>query len=205
MKYSHPFWTWSFEKKISNWSVIFFCSYISLSWSNRLQKFFKIGILKNFEVFTGKHMYWSLFLIKLQSPGLERYSKETPIHVLSGEYWGMFKNQLHWIPLVGLFETSRKSPVAEANKLITNNNLWYEQQQPTKIRRQKSSNIICNLSGAGTTKYIMEPGPSNTSWSWGMRPGTSGWRPQPMARGQEIKIPFHITAFTHLRIWMAII
>ena len=27
--------------------------------------FFKIGILKNFVIFTGKHLCWSLFLIKL--------------------------------------------------------------------------------------------------------------------------------------------
>ena len=27
----------------------------------------KIGVLKNFSNFTGKHLYWSLFLIKLQT------------------------------------------------------------------------------------------------------------------------------------------
>ena len=32
--------------------------------SSRLQLFFKIGALKNFAIFTGKHLYWSLFLIK---------------------------------------------------------------------------------------------------------------------------------------------
>ena len=34
--------------------------------SYRLQMFFKIGALKNFAKFTGKHLLWSLFLIKLQ-------------------------------------------------------------------------------------------------------------------------------------------
>ena len=34
--------------------------------SSRSQIFFKIGILKNFANFTRKHLYWSLFLIKLQ-------------------------------------------------------------------------------------------------------------------------------------------
>ena len=29
------------------------------------QMFFKIGVLKNFAIFTGKHLCWSLFLIKL--------------------------------------------------------------------------------------------------------------------------------------------
>ena len=27
----------------------------------------KIGVLKNFEILTGKHLCWSLFLIKLQA------------------------------------------------------------------------------------------------------------------------------------------
>ena len=31
------------------------------------QMFFKIGALKNFAVFTGKHLCWSLFLMKLQA------------------------------------------------------------------------------------------------------------------------------------------
>ena len=30
------------------------------------QMFFKIGVLKNFAIFTGKHPCWSLFLIKLK-------------------------------------------------------------------------------------------------------------------------------------------
>ena len=35
--------------------------------SSRLQMFFKIGVLKNFAIFTGKHLCWSLFLIKWQA------------------------------------------------------------------------------------------------------------------------------------------
>ena len=35
--------------------------------SIRSQMFFKIGALKNFAIFTGKHLCWSLFLIKLQA------------------------------------------------------------------------------------------------------------------------------------------
>ena len=34
--------------------------------SSRAQIFFKIGVLKNFANFIGKHLCWSLFLIKLQ-------------------------------------------------------------------------------------------------------------------------------------------
>ena len=40
--------------------------------SSRAQIFFKIGVLKTFANFTGKHMCWSLFLIKLQ--GLQAYN-----------------------------------------------------------------------------------------------------------------------------------
>ena len=35
--------------------------------SSRSQMFFKIGVLKNFAMFTGKHLCWSLFLIKMQA------------------------------------------------------------------------------------------------------------------------------------------
>ena len=34
--------------------------------SSRLQMFFKIGVLKNFTMFKGKHLCWSYFLIQLQ-------------------------------------------------------------------------------------------------------------------------------------------
>ena len=33
--------------------------------SSRFQMFLKIGVFKNFTTFTGKHLCWSLFLIKL--------------------------------------------------------------------------------------------------------------------------------------------
>ena len=35
--------------------------------SSRLQMFFKIGVLKNFVIFTGKRLCWSFFLTKLQA------------------------------------------------------------------------------------------------------------------------------------------
>ena len=40
---------------------------MSTSRRNRLQMFFKISVLKSFANFTGKHLCWSLFLIKLQA------------------------------------------------------------------------------------------------------------------------------------------
>ena len=40
---------------------------------SRSQVFFKIGVPKNFEKFSGKHLCWCLFLIKLQALGLQLY------------------------------------------------------------------------------------------------------------------------------------
>ena len=35
--------------------------------SNRLEVFCEKGVLKNYAIFTGKHLCWSFFLIKLQT------------------------------------------------------------------------------------------------------------------------------------------
>ena len=43
--------------------------------SSRLQIFLKIGILKSFANFTGKHLCWSLFLKNLQAEGLQLHEK----------------------------------------------------------------------------------------------------------------------------------
>ena len=55
--------------------------------NSRSQMFFKIGVFMNFSIFTGKHLCWSLFLIKLQA-----FKKETPAQVFSCEYCEIFKN-----------------------------------------------------------------------------------------------------------------
>ena len=44
--------------------------------------FFKIGVLKNFAIFTGKQPCWSLFLMK--------FIKDTPLQVFSSEYCAKF-------------------------------------------------------------------------------------------------------------------
>ena len=53
----------------------------------RLHMFFKIGALKNFPNFTGKHLCWSLFLVKF----LTNFIKDTPTQVFSCEIWKNFK------------------------------------------------------------------------------------------------------------------
>ena len=52
------------------------------------QVFFKIGVLTNCEMFTGKHLCWSLLLMNLQATLL----KETPTQVFSHEYCENSKN-----------------------------------------------------------------------------------------------------------------
>ena len=44
-----------------------FCSCFEKIRSSRQQMFLKIGVLKNFAIFRGKHLCWSLFLLKLHA------------------------------------------------------------------------------------------------------------------------------------------
>ena len=60
--------------------------------SSRSQMFLKIGVLKNFVIFTGKHLCWILFLIKLQAFRLVTLLKRDPTQVLSYEYCEIFKS-----------------------------------------------------------------------------------------------------------------
>ena len=57
--------------------------------------------VKNFVIFTGKHLCWSLFLITFRSEGLQLYLKETPTQVFFCEYCEIFKNSyFHRTPRV---------------------------------------------------------------------------------------------------------
>ena len=70
--------------------------------SNRLQMFFKIGVLKSFAIFRGKQLCWSLFLIKLQALVLQHYLKEKrdPNTCISCEYCKIFKNSFFYRTLL---------------------------------------------------------------------------------------------------------
>ena len=58
----------------------------------------KIGVLKNFAMFTGKYLCWSLFLIKLQRPAT--VLKETSTQVFFCKYCEIFKNSFFYRPLL---------------------------------------------------------------------------------------------------------
>ena len=54
--------------------------------SSRSMMFFKIVLLKNFPIFTGKHLCWSLFLIKLKMWRPVTLLKRDSIKVFSREF-----------------------------------------------------------------------------------------------------------------------
>ena len=60
--------------------------------SSRSQMFFKIGVLKKFAIFTGKHLCWCLFLIKLQVWRPETLLTKDSNTGFSCEYCEIFKN-----------------------------------------------------------------------------------------------------------------
>ena len=95
---------------------------------SRSQKFFKIGDLKHFTIFTGKILCWSLFLINLQAfwPAtfLQLYCR-TLTQVLSCEYCTIFKNSFFYrTPLVAasLVAASLLNPSSKI--LYLNGSLW---------------------------------------------------------------------------------
>ena len=54
--------------------------------------FFKIGVLKNFAKFTGKHLSLGLFFTKVASSACNFIKKETAVQVFSCEFGENFKN-----------------------------------------------------------------------------------------------------------------
>ena len=66
---------------------------------SRSQIFFKLGVLKNFASFTGKHLCWS-----------QLYLEETPKQLLSCEICEIFKNPFFYrTPPVAVSETKMNS------------------------------------------------------------------------------------------------
>ena len=57
--------------------------------------FFKVGVLKNSANFTGKDLYWNLFLIKWQPEGLQTLFKKTPTQAFSCEICEIFKDSIY--------------------------------------------------------------------------------------------------------------
>ena len=86
--------------------------FYNTSRSSHLQMFFKIGVLKSFPNFTGKHLCWSFFLKSLQAEGKQPYRKTSPTQVFSCEVCKIFKSTFFYrIPLVTAFAVTVASSV----------------------------------------------------------------------------------------------
>ena len=74
---------------------------------------FKVGDLKIFLNFTGKHLRWSLFFIKVGGlQGLQLYEKETPTQVFSCHMWEVFNNTFFYRTLSVAASTSPCSQIS---------------------------------------------------------------------------------------------
>ena len=93
--------------------------------TSRPQMFFKVGVLKSYAIYAGKHLCWSIFLKKFQY-FMPTTLKETPAKVFSCEYCKIFKNSFF----------HRTLPVAASAlyhyflKLLLKRPLNYSKQRP---------------------------------------------------------------------------
>ena len=65
-KWSRPWYKSSFFHLADKKCPLHFLLLVMLRSNSCLQILFKTGVLKNFAIFTGKHLCWSRFLIKFQ-------------------------------------------------------------------------------------------------------------------------------------------
>ena len=80
----------SFEKMLLEFDKFFNVIVKYLCFQKQpLEVFYKKAVLKKLAIFTGKHLHWSIFLIKLQA--LQLYCKEIPTQLFSCEYCEIFK------------------------------------------------------------------------------------------------------------------
>ena len=75
--------------------------------SSRSHMFFKIGVLRNFAIFTGKQLCWSLFLIKLQTFIKKRLQHRCfPVNIAKFLRTLFFIAHLRWLLLNNYTHTS---------------------------------------------------------------------------------------------------
>ena len=99
--------------------------------SSRSQMFFKIGVLKIFSIFTGKHLCWSLFLIKLQA--LRSYNTFFFIEHL----WWLLLNfdEIHRI-------TASRYPILAGENQLNLCTLWFLVQSHEETLSGKTKLIL---------------------------------------------------------------
>ena len=83
--------------------------------SSSSQMFFKIGALQRFALFTGKHLCWNLFLIKLQT--FNTYFERTPLVTASRSCKVQIKRKISCMISIQIFSRDLKTfEVTKANK-----------------------------------------------------------------------------------------
>ena len=94
------------------------------------QLFCKKPVLKNLAIFTGKHLCWSHFLIKMLAFSPVTLLKETPTEVFSCEYCKKFKNTC--------FEKHLRAAVWMFSYMINNvtSNIWSEEDIFSKSKQK---------------------------------------------------------------------
>ena len=83
--------------------------------SSHLQLFFKIGVLKYFAIFTGKHLCWNLLLIN-----------KTPTQVFSCEYYEIFKSSF-------LYRTSLAAASGDVSKRVKSDGMKINCLNPASV------------------------------------------------------------------------
>ena len=126
--------------KVHNLIQTEFIPAITGAQASRSQMFFRIGVLKIFTIFLGKHLCWTVFLIKL----LKRHSNTS----VFCEHWDIFKNIFFY----------RTLPMAASTGEIT----CYETERtllslPPKVSGFYSS-VFTSISGQGQIKEAWEEG-----------------------------------------------
>ena len=115
--------------------------------SSRLQMFFEIGILKNFTMFTGKHLCWSLFLKKVAGP-CNFIKKQTPKKVFSREYCEIFKNSFFFYDTSGgcfsIFTPDLNLGLKKDTLRFLSDDAFHQKSYVNKWILLCISTIICN-------------------------------------------------------------
>ena len=89
--------------------IQFFMQYIATIRNSRSQMFFKIGVYKNFAIFTGKHLCWGLFLIKLQAWRTRPVAAS--VLYIHREFGNIYKSWNWWHILIETCVSIRKQPL----------------------------------------------------------------------------------------------
>ena len=145
------------QKKSISWILTEYAKWFPQIRSSGSQIFCKIGALKDWAIFTGKHLCWSLFFIKLQvfSPAtlLKRDSNTVVfLWMLWNFYWVIFIESLfHKIPLLAA-STAQKMKISlrissvNATKSLVSGGFghiyWRNYQWKTSFFVQCSEEII---------------------------------------------------------------